>query len=49
MSNDLFPENAIYIKWGRFQAGIVGRFAITASVIALALILGARFLGYWPF
>jgi hypothetical protein len=47
MSDDPFPKDAIFIKWGRFQAGIVGRLAIITVPLALVLAIAARFAGLW--
>jgi hypothetical protein len=47
MSDDPFPKDAIFIKWGRFQAGIVGRLAIAAVVMVLMIAAGGRAVGLW--
>jgi hypothetical protein len=40
MSDNQFPDDAIFVKWGRFQAGVFGRLAIVA-IIVLAIVIGA--------
>jgi hypothetical protein len=47
MSDDPFPRDAIFIKWGRFQAGIVGRLAIAAVVVAMMIAAAGRAMGLW--
>lgn len=47
MPDDPFPRDAIFIKWGRFQAGAFGRLAIAAVIVILALAVAGRALGLW--
>lgn len=47
MSDDPFPKDAIFIKWGRFQAGIFGRLAIVGIIAILALLVAGRVFGLW--
>jgi len=47
MSYDPFPKDAIFVKWGRFQAGVFGRLAIVSVIMILALIVIGRALSLW--
>jgi hypothetical protein len=38
------PPDALYIRWGRFQAAIQGRLAlVTVALVAIALIISSLF------
>jgi hypothetical protein len=41
MPDDPFPKDALFIKWGRFQAGAFGRLAIIALITILLLAIAA--------
>jgi hypothetical protein len=44
---DIRPAHGIFIKWGRFQAGAIGKPAVlTVLAIVLAGFVG-RLLGIW--
>jgi len=47
MSDDPFPKDAIIIRWGRFQAGIVGRLAIIAVLTVIVIAGAGRVVGLW--
>jgi hypothetical protein len=47
MSDEQFPRDAIFISFGRFQAGAFGKLAIAAFVILIIGMIGARALGIW--
>jgi hypothetical protein len=47
MSDELFPRDAIFITFGKFQAGAFGKLAIGAFVILIVGIISARSLGIW--
>lgn len=38
-------DPSLYIRWGDFQAGAVGHVAIVALVVAIVLVLGAKWRG----
>jgi hypothetical protein len=45
MTDQQFPNDSIFISWGRFRAGIIGRFAIIVVAIGLAMFVARRSLG----
>jgi hypothetical protein len=47
MPDDPFPREALFIKWGRFQAGAFGRLAILALLGIVAALIAGRAFGLW--
>lgn len=47
MADNQFPKDAIFIKWGRFQAGATGRLAVTALVLVIVAVLAGYAFGFW--
>lgn len=47
MADDPFPRDAIFVKFGRFQAGAFGRLAIVALLAVVGVLLIGRALGWW--
>ena len=42
MSDDNFSRDSIFISWGRFRAGAVGRFAVFTLAVIIVVIVVAR-------
>lgn len=47
MTGNQIPRDAIFIKWGLFQASISGRLAIIAVMAGGLLFFVGRYLGVW--
>jgi hypothetical protein len=47
MADDPFPRDALFIKFGRFQAGAFGRLAILALMGLAAGFMVGRAFGLW--
>jgi hypothetical protein len=47
MNQHPLPRDAIFIKWGKFQAGASGKWAITALIVAITFGLVGRALALW--
>jgi len=41
------PRDAIYLKWGKFEAGIFGKPAILALAFAVSVAFITRFFSLW--
>jgi hypothetical protein len=46
MSDDPFSKDSIFVSWGEFRAGAVGRFAIVAFVVLIVALVVARSRGW---
>jgi hypothetical protein len=46
MSDDPFSKDSIFISWGEFRAGAVGRFAIIALMVLAGAMILARARGW---
>jgi hypothetical protein len=46
MAEDQFSKDSIFVSWGEFRAGAVGRFAIVALVVLIAALVVGRSQGW---